>query len=448
MLNNMLNNMKIGTKLTIGFAVLLLLLALVGAVGIRGVNSSEEGIQQLSRQLEITQHLRIVIDDIFLAQVAATEMIATGDVSLYDKIPAYIEDSLRAAMAAEEKCTSQTSRDFLKKIRTLTQEYADCVAECRRLLIESEKLVQYANTRGSQVDALCEELIEYLLNAYEQREREGQTLTLQQLQSYGGVLRLLELSAQMRIADRDYLIAADDPKKTAEQMAAKKMFNDNAALFGREAARINEMFTVETAKVKLANAVQLVREWTEASNKAMELLDQSGASDAKSMEIANTIQGEAEQLTENMETVIRGIKYSVSQTMSFILWFIVLVALFAVAMGIVCAIVLTTNIASGITFAVQTMNKVVGEGDLNVAMDPVYLLRKDEIGLLAQELQAVLNDYHAVDEMANALANGNWKGHMKEKGPLDTMNINLDRMIDQVNKVLNEINETVKQVAT
>jgi methyl-accepting chemotaxis protein len=141
------------------------------------------------------------------------------------------------------------------------------------------------------------------------------------------------------------------------------------------------------------------------------------------------------------------VKDSVSETVNYSLWSIIIVAVFSILLGICASFVLTANITRGLNFATKTMATVVGEGDLSVKVDDAYLKRKDEIGSLTEDLKGILDDYNTIDHIATSLANGDWRLSIKEKGPLDTMNIHLEQMITQVNEVLSEINETVNQVS-
>jgi methyl-accepting chemotaxis protein len=94
------------------------------------------------------------------------------------------------------------------------------------------------------------------------------------------------------------------------------------------------------------------------------------------------------------------------------------------------------------------VKRLVGDGDLSVEIKPDLLNRNDEVGDLARGLNLVLNDYKAIDGMANTLASGDWRLTVKEKGELDTMNLNIAKMLSQVNTALHEINDSVKQVST
>jgi methyl-accepting chemotaxis protein len=164
--------------------------------------------------------------------------------------------------------------------------------------------------------------------------------------------------------------------------------------------------------------------------------------------IGKEAEATANTLISNIDKTVADLKVSSAQTVSFAANSIIVLSVVAVIVGIICALVLTTNITSGIKIAVNMMKKIVSEGDLTLEIDQSFLRRKDEIGQLAGGLQSVLNDYHAVDTLAASLADGDWRVSVKKKSDLDSMNINLEQMLCQVNDALSRINESVKQVVT
>ena len=444
----MLNNMKISTKLTLGFSVLLLLLVSVGAVGFVATMYKEKGLGNVLEQLAVSQLVSNMTDNVYLAQIAAREQALTKDISHGDRAAEYMSRALAAKKAAMESVHSDESRRAIDAIEALAAEYSHQVREYQRLQVEMDKMEQEMRAAANAVDAIIHKLMDHLIDKYEQMEQGGETLTLLHVKNYGNVIILLEATERMRVARRDFVIAINCPQKIAEQEAARKLFSDHAALFRSEAEKIQETLLVETAKALVAEAVELVESWARLCNESMNLMALQAEEQKRAVEIAHAIEQGTMTLTQCLEKTVAEVRQSVATTKIISDSLIIGTTLFAIVFGIVCAIWLATNIANGINFAVKTMFRVAGEGDLSVEVDPIYLHRKDEIGALAHGLNSVLHDYHAVDEMAKSLAQGDWRVTMKAKGPRDSMNIRLDQMIVQVNKVLGQIHEAVKQVAT
>jgi len=151
--------------------------------------------------------------------------------------------------------------------------------------------------------------------------------------------------------------------------------------------------------------------------------------------------------SEAVERVFLETKQSIRDTATFYSWAIGLVGLVAVAVGVVIALALILNIVPGLLQAAGLMKRVANEGDLTVKVDPVTMQRKDAIGDIVRGLKAILDDYSDINNVANALAGGNWQVSMKTKGPLDETNIDLNKMIDRVNEVLRQVIDSVGQVS-
>ncbi|MCL2006241.1 MAG: methyl-accepting chemotaxis protein [Planctomycetaceae bacterium] len=124
------------------------------------------------------------------------------------------------------------------------------------------------------------------------------------------------------------------------------------------------------------------------------------------------------------------------------------IALIAVIGAVLMGWILTISVATGIREAVGIMTAVADKGNVAIEIPKGSLQRGDEVGELASAVQGILTQFQNVEQLANDLAEGNYTAQTKIRGDLDTMNIYLNKMLDQVNQAMSEINDTVKQVAT
>jgi methyl-accepting chemotaxis protein len=120
----------------------------------------------------------------------------------------------------------------------------------------------------------------------------------------------------------------------------------------------------------------------------------------------------------------------------------------AIIFGLVTAYVLTSNITGGLGRAAGAMTMVAREGNVSIEIPDSDRNRKDEIGDIAKAFTEVLHQFQNVERLAIDLADGNYNLETKIRSDHDTMNINLNKMLDQVNHAMSEINESVKQVST
>ena len=126
----------------------------------------------------------------------------------------------------------------------------------------------------------------------------------------------------------------------------------------------------------------------------------------------------------------------------------IIIAVVATLGSILMGWLLTISVASGLRSAVNTMKVIADEGNVAIEISQNDLKRGDEVGEITHAVQSILTQFQNVERLANELADGNYNVETKVRGDLDTMNIYLNKMLDQVNQAMAEINETVKQVAT
>ena len=110
--------------------------------------------------------------------------------------------------------------------------------------------------------------------------------------------------------------------------------------------------------------------------------------------------------------------------------------------------ILTVSVAGGLRGAVNVMKVIADEGNVAIEIPRESLQRGDEVGDIAQAVQAILTQFQNVERLANDLADGNYNIQTKVRGDQDTMNIYLNKMLDQVNQAMGEINDSVRQVTT
>ena len=440
--------MKIKTKLTAGFAVLLLFLIVVGIVGYVAISVADQGLDTILMRVGVSQNISDATNEVFLAQVASLELAATRDVKYADTVAGNISNALEKAAIAEANSRLPENKAIINRFMGMIRAYGELVEEWKQLQISIEAATLDATTEAGKTDEALESLVTDVLNTYIEMLESGETMTVQHIRNYGGVVGLVELTSQMRVHRRDYIIAVADASRTAAQAAARRAFDETAARYDADARTLQDRFLLESTRDRVGATILLVRNWANASNISKDLMSTQAELTVRMFALAGTIEQEASALMQNVEQLVEDSRLEVKGTVAYSSVLIFVMATVAVLIGIGFAFVLTTSITRGIHFVVQTMIKIVNEGDLNVKIDSAFLHRRDEIGLLTKELNAVVNDYQGIDGMANALADGDWQMHIKAKGPLDTMNINLDKMVGQVNAVLREINAAVEKITT
>jgi methyl-accepting chemotaxis protein len=125
-----------------------------------------------------------------------------------------------------------------------------------------------------------------------------------------------------------------------------------------------------------------------------------------------------------------------------------IVSVVAILAGVIICIVAVRNIVGGFQRAVYASKLIADDGNVAFELSQEDLNCYDEVGDLARAFASLLKQFQNVERLAKDLADGNYDVVTKVRGDQDTMNIYLNKMLDQTNNTLHEINEGVKQVAT
>jgi methyl-accepting chemotaxis protein len=124
------------------------------------------------------------------------------------------------------------------------------------------------------------------------------------------------------------------------------------------------------------------------------------------------------------------------------------VSIGAVLLGIIAGVILSRNITTGMRRAVETMSTIAEDGNVAFEVSEEDLNRRDEVGDLAHAVSGILEQFQHVERLASNLANGNYNVTTTVRSEQDSMNIYLNKMLDQTNYTLHEISDSVRQVAT
>ncbi|GHT46177.1 hypothetical protein FACS189454_06900 [Planctomycetales bacterium] len=444
----MLNKFKIGTKLLVGFLLVILLLVITGGVGYYSLAQCRSGFEDLKLQIQLTQGISETTDNLYLAQIASATFSGTKDIAYSDEVTASTDKAIKAMKTTQELMVRPENKEAAGRILTNAAAFEK---EDDKYKQEQAQINDLSNQRikyGADIDALLEDLINDVLKVYEDFAKEEKPITIQHVRNYGTACRALETTEIIRRGNRDLTICVQDPKKLEQVEDILKELRENYDRFDKECKVLLENLLTKEAKDMVIKSQEIMEQWKAANIKAREVLLEQAECQKAQDKFAADIMTDANFLVKGVADRVVEVSKDAETLVSNSVVIIIVTMVLAAIVGIICAFVLTSNITTGLKYAVGLMGKVAGEGDLSSEVEPMYISRSDEIGALAHGLKSVLSDYHTIDGMANSLANGDWRVNIKSKGELDTMNQGLAKMVDQVNQALHNINESVRQVAT
>ncbi|MDR2114843.1 MAG: methyl-accepting chemotaxis protein [Planctomycetaceae bacterium] len=442
----MLNKYKIRTKLSGGFIIVLILLILVTATSWLGMKISSsnmkslfeiEQIQGTVRQIRLNKHLAVTTT---LNASLMHDLKYEHERKEYDKrikeFADQIRDHLTPEVSKELKTIETIYENFIKSDSLWYQEERKRVETIKIFSKTGESLV---NTFQSCSDSIAQSLEKSIIESNDKKYYYKDLVDL---------LQLFETTvAQMQNARQWYYQSAE----TWDMQTKLKFQTDIDAILKKLSQEMEEIKINPLAKEHLEiinTAITDIKQWKTYMDEVLRCDKVQRQTDIDNARYCEELIQRTEKILQQFITQTKEIQQSTEQTVNHIVWLILGVSTLALLFGIIISFMLSRNISSGLLKALDVVKRLVGEGDLSVEIKPDLLKRHDEVGDLVGGLNLVLNDYKTIDKMANTLASGDWRITIKEKSPHDTMNINLAKMLGEVNTVLFEIHHSVRQLST
>ncbi|MDR0521716.1 MAG: MCP four helix bundle domain-containing protein, partial [Planctomycetaceae bacterium] len=371
----MLNKMKISSKLTVGFLTVLFLLVAVGVAGYWAIESINAALERSMQQLSVSQSLGSATDNIYLAQTASAYHVVTKDTAYSDLVTKRLTEALKFAKETQEVMRTEKNKTEMQKIIKGTEEFVNIDNELHELTVKSNKENENVLKLSEDLQGKIHELIALAYDVYAGFEKEGKPLTMVHVKNYAAATSLLEDLETIRRQRRDLIIILNNPKLVKEREEGLAEINKQFDEFTQKVNKLGETFVSEKAKKMIADIVGPVKQWqTTTKDNVADMVKQSALQD-RLLAIGKEAEESANTLISNIDKTVADLKESSAQTVSFAANSIIVLSVVAVIVGIICALVLTTNITSGIKIAVNMMKKIVSEGDLTFEIDQSFLRR-------------------------------------------------------------------------
>ena len=444
----MLDRFKIGTKLTVGFMFVLLLLIIIACVGYYALVASEKSTQSLLLIQGNRANLITIRQHLLRAQLQSAKGALYSDAS-YEKAREGIDAEIyKIAAELKEKMISKENQ---QDIVVLTDAYAKFVTEDTKFYSTGEAFTQFENKlldAGRAADAQLRSSVASFVKAVnESKQGDGENeyvknrFVQQILQLEHALTGLSDLRcAYYKMKSQAKL---EDKKKEADTMLqAGEALVTGLKEFLKTVVDPNRQQEVKTA-------ITAVEEWITDVKECVKCLITESEANVEQDRLSGTMADTAGTMMKRTEDLTKQTEEKMHTTDANVRYFMIAISVIAVIAGLIFSFVLNHNIGKGIKAVVEEIKYIANTGDLSEELpSSYYLARKDEVGELAYSIHMVLEEFRAVAKMAKALAEGDWRDEIKTRGDLDVMNKDLSIMLVQVNSVLHEIDESVKQVAT
>ncbi len=453
----MLKNFKIGTKLMWGFALLSLIILLVGIAGYVCLGLVSKEVVLLNGLVEITKNVNKAIDESNAAQTVATDFVLDKNPTHNTDLDKHIQNilDLGPILKKEIEGNIRANNGTTQEVNTLEKLAADYKAEHRKYVKFYEDKVAADKRRVAARAAALTAIDALVAQMNKVTDEEAAEDNLQNVDGKTMVTRfrveLMEKGAKFMqeierigVEIRNYDLALNDPNaRTKAQESVYALFTKIEA----EAKNLQSELPKEGCKKAIQGVIDALGPWKVTFDDNVAASDGMMTVEGNKEKIAvafsnsvNTIltlvEGDMKECAEKVESTDTAASYGIIGAIAF-----------GILLGIVLGLVLRSDITTGIKGVTALMNSVAGEGDLTVNVPETFLSRGDETGELAKAAKMVLHDYQSVSGMADSLSRGDWTVQIKPKTDKDSMNIGLKNMIAAVNDTLRQVNTAVSQVA-
>jgi methyl-accepting chemotaxis protein len=444
----MLNKFKIGKKLIMGFVFVLLLLLLVAVCGYWGLLQNTDTTNEVLDVVEVQNQVLEMRKTMFQTQINILngnlhrDKKFAEDRQILDKHFCELADTIKHSLKHKELeifgNLVTAYNDFVDLDKRWDQVEEERVKEVTRLREQATFISQNLNSLSDSIETAMktpEEAKEIDQERYFSEER---SIQLKQIN------RCSTTFARLRRYFYQYLSELYPKNKKTIVVDIEKNIQD----LRDDLEKVKIHLTTDVGKTIHAQVIEAIDVWEKSFKDSIAYLVKQSEYDAEQAQKIATMETLRNEITERLSEQVRHIREISEDTSRFISVVILTVSVFALVVGLFASFGLSRNITIGLSKVMETLKKVILEGNLQAEIPNDLLNRLDEVGEMAHVGNSVLNDYKTIDAMANALAEGDWRIEVKEKSPQDSMNQNLAKMLRQVNNALHEINDSVKRVTT
>jgi methyl-accepting chemotaxis protein len=440
----MLSNMKIGVKLTLGFSVIIMLLLIASGEGLYGLYRLQHTLFEVNIDSNISNLAAEAEGVAKNAEAESMQYSSTLDEEIYSRVVAdnnIVRDNalkILEIVGASNMPALVHVETLAKQVGPLADKFASTNVKLHDAVLARVVAEKERRDAGTNVSAGFNSLRKYLdeIVALEDTRLSAAKETLFSLEralvgreSAGRFVRDVQI---FRESDRRNKAEADRIKAMDSLfLNLKKIIDDPLD------DQVKTLATdLNTAAVEWGRQGLIFKKLVDT------MFDLEGECTAITQEIVRITANMNEESNQLIESSIQ----SALQLATNNIIGISIVTVIAVMIAILVAIVLTRNITVGIKEAASFLHMITTVGDLSLDVPKRRREQKDEIGQLARAVHEIVNDYQTVEHLAKDLADGNWTATIRSKSDKDSMNLNLASMIQRINAALKNTSDAVHQV--
>jgi methyl-accepting chemotaxis protein len=213
---------------------------------------------------------------------------------------------------------------------------------------------------------------------------------------------------------------------------------------------LRDSITSATDKQTVQTMIDAFNEYVESLDKFVEVINQvdvdSAAATELAVEIGDNLNAGIAKITASLNGQLDGIV--ASSTTGLIL--VIIISVIALVVSVAFALYITKSIVDPLTFVVTIMNELAKGrteySDEEWAASAKYCVSKDELGDAARKLIDINNTLIDITAAVTAMADGDLTISYTPKSPMDKSGFAMVQLIDNLNTMMKEINDATSEV--
>ena len=282
----MLKNMKLGTKIFAGFALVLILLCLVAGVGLRGLLTVVSRIEQ-------TENVNQMLAYVLQARLQEKDFIITSNDDAKIAVDKNIQDLFALTGQDKDKASQDAHNGRMDEVNMQAAAYLQAFIQYTDLEKSKARLIKEMETRAQAAMDQCEEIRDSLEKQLGE-ERDKAALAVQDRQAIADQAnQIIRWTKEARIAEMSYVIQ----KKRGYVHVLEERVEQIVGFAGG----MKERFQKQENKDLADQMIETAKGYGEAFAQFMALAEAGMGEEAKAAEKMNSTSEWLEQLAESIQ---------------------------------------------------------------------------------------------------------------------------------------------------
>ncbi|WP_018247223.1 HAMP domain-containing methyl-accepting chemotaxis protein [Orenia marismortui] len=421
----MFKNLKVGSKLGLGFGIVIILAVIVGGFSYLGFNRVENKVEIADDANRMIKYMKGI-------RTQEKNFILRNNEEYLSKVNSEVEDMIQQARNTKDKLDKQEDRTVMDNIINNINDYKKAFDKYEEYYQKEENADQSMVKSARNAIRIAEDFKKEQKVEISKVINNNQSIEVinRELEIAYDANRIIKGILDTRIEEKNFVIKEDQKYL--------KLFDENIQEITTQVEQIKEkLWEKDNNRSDINNIIKAVNNYQVAFNNYVQAIENEKTAESTMVSKARAVENELEGLRKKFKTDMQN-QINTTNVINLILLIIV------VATGIAIAWVITKYISRTIKSIRKVLAKVE-DGDFS---EEVEFDSDDELGKMAKSVNNTINSLQEIirdiEKVLARVADGDFtqKVSVDAKNELKKMSDNLNETIDSLNKALYQVQES------